>query len=65
MSAFVMLEPQRMPWPKEKWQKDQLASYDNYCIIAAELLYGKGTSVNANSKMLQKQMSFRISTPML
>ena len=59
MSAFVMLEPQRMPWPKEKWQKDQLASYDNYCIIAAELLYGKGTSVNANSKMLQKADEFQ------
>ena len=56
MSAFVMLEPPENAWPKENGRKDQLASYDNYCIIAAEgLLYGKGTSVNANSKMLQNR----------
>ncbi|MBK7222269.1 MAG: hypothetical protein IPH94_13365 [Saprospiraceae bacterium] len=59
MSAFVMLEPKRLPWPKERWQKDQLASYDNFCIIAAELLYGKGTSVNASSKILQKADEFQ------
>lgn len=58
MSEFVMLEPQHLPWPKEKWKKELLNTYDNYCIIAAELLYGKGTSVNSNSKILQQADEF-------
>ncbi len=59
MGEFVMIEPQRLPWPKQRWQKEQLATYDNYCIIAAELLYGKGTSVTANTKLLQRADEFQ------
>jgi len=58
-NSFTTIAAQVLPWAKDKWQKEKLAEYDDYCIIAAEMMYGKKSKSATEGKLLQRADDFQ------
>ena len=54
----ITIQPKILPWSKDRWHKDSLSTYDDYCLIAAEILYGKKSEKAKNGKILQQADDF-------
>ena len=59
MNKPTLIADKILPWGKEKWTKENVDSYDKYCIIAAELMYGNKSDKAINGKLLQKSDDFK------
>ncbi|MBK8699348.1 MAG: hypothetical protein IPN29_07280 [Saprospiraceae bacterium] len=58
MNDFKVLKEKVMPWSRDKWLPENIADYDKYCIIAAELLYGKSKYLEGD-KLLKRTDEFK------
>ena len=56
---FEVLESVVLPWPLARWQKDSISTYDDYCLIAAELMHGKKKESTKSDKILKQADDYR------
>lgn len=56
---FETLQSVLLPWSIDRWKKDSIASYDDYCLIAAEVMHGKKREAAISGKILQQADDYR------
>lgn len=59
MNESKIIYSKLLPWEKSKWTKEDASTYDDYCIIAAELLYGNKSETEKSGKILDKADAFK------
>lgn len=58
MDTFVTVAAKVLPWPIEKWNKADIEKYDDYNLIAGELMYGESSEKAKSGKIFDMADDF-------